>query len=44
MISEIKLISDIWLEKRKEKGFSLGFFNEDYIQSSPIAIFKNTLW
>lgn len=43
LISEIKLISDIWLEKRKEKGFSLGFFNEYYIQSSPIAIFKNAL-
>jgi len=43
MISEIKLISDIWLGKRKEKGFSLGFFNEDYIQSSPVAVFKNDL-
>nr|WP_291636777.1 bifunctional lysylphosphatidylglycerol flippase/synthetase MprF [Clostridium sp.]MBK5236813.1 bifunctional lysylphosphatidylglycerol flippase/synthetase MprF [Clostridium sp.] len=41
MVSEVKLISDIWLGKRKEKGFSLGFFNEDYIQTSPVAVFKN---
>ncbi|MGH4140669.1 bifunctional lysylphosphatidylglycerol flippase/synthetase MprF [Clostridium sp.] len=43
MISEIRNISEIWLGKRKEKGFSLGFFNEDYIQSSPVAVFKNNL-
>jgi len=42
-ISEIKLISDVWLEKRKEKGFSLGYFSEDYIQSAQVAIFRNAL-
>ena len=41
IISEVKLISDIWLENRKEKGFSLGFFSEDYIQRSAVAVFKN---
>ncbi len=41
VISEIKLVSDIWLGKRKEKGFSLGYFNEEYIQSAPVAVFKN---
>ena len=41
ILSEIKQISDIWLGERKEKGFSLGFFNEDYIQSSPVSIYKN---
>jgi phosphatidylglycerol lysyltransferase len=41
IVSEVKLISDIWLGKRKEKGFSLGFFSESYIQSSPVAVFRN---
>ena len=41
MVSEVRLISDIWLGKRKEKGFSLGFFNEYYIQSAPVAVLKN---
>jgi len=41
MISEVKIISDIWLGNRSEKGFSLGFFDESYIQSASIALFKN---
>jgi len=41
MVSEFKLISDLWLGKRKEKGFSLGFFSDDYIQTAPVAVFKN---
>ena len=27
---------------RKEKGFSLGFFSEDYLQRAPIAVIKNS--
>ena len=34
-------ISDEWLDGRKEKGFSLGFFSEDYLQRAPIAVIKN---
>ncbi|MDZ5252515.1 phosphatidylglycerol lysyltransferase domain-containing protein [Clostridium sp. LIBA-8841] len=41
VISQLKEISDKWLGSRKEKGFSLGWFSEDYIQRSPIAILKN---
>src|SRR3712207_4100649 len=40
-IKELKEISDIWLNKRKEKGFSLGSFDEDYINSAEVAILKN---
>ncbi|WP_415335530.1 phosphatidylglycerol lysyltransferase domain-containing protein, partial [Clostridium perfringens] len=41
VVSQLKEISDKWLGDRKEKGFSLGWFSEDYIQRSPIAILKN---
>ncbi|MDT2639426.1 bifunctional lysylphosphatidylglycerol flippase/synthetase MprF [Enterococcus dongliensis] len=37
----LKEISDEWLNGRKEKGFSLGFFSEDYLQRASIAIIKN---
>lgn len=36
-----KQISDSWLKGRKEKGFSLGFFSEDYLQRGPMAVVKN---
>lgn len=37
---ELKAISDEWLGDRKEKGFSLGFFNEEYINLAPVALVK----
>lgn len=37
-----KEISDSWLDGRKEKGFSLGFFSEDYLQRGPMAVVKNS--
>lgn len=40
-MAELKTISDRWLGSRKEKGFSLGFFSEDYLQRAPIAVVKN---
>lgn len=45
-MSELKKVSDDWLGSRKEKGFSLGFFSESYLQKAPIAVVydeKNTL-
>ncbi len=41
--AELKSISDAWLEKKntQEKGFSLGFFSEDYLKHFPIAIMKH---
>ena len=38
---ELKAISDSWLDNRKEKGFSLGFFDEAYLQRNPIAVVRN---
>ncbi|GBE04096.1 phosphatidylglycerol lysyltransferase [bacterium BMS3Abin09] len=43
MLPELKKISDIWLEEKntREKGFSLGFFNEDYLEKFPIGVVKS---
>lgn len=40
-MQNLRSISDEWLDGRKEKGFSLGFFSEDYLQRAPIAVIKN---
>ncbi len=42
ILPELCAISDAWLaEKRaREKGFSLGFFAEDYVRRFPIAVVK----
>ena len=37
-LDQLKKVSDQWLEGRREKGFSLGFFNRDYLQQAPIAV------
>lgn len=37
---KLKDISIQWLNGRKEKGFSLGWFNKDYINRTPIGIIK----
>ncbi|GGI64987.1 bifunctional lysylphosphatidylglycerol flippase/synthetase MprF [Enterococcus alcedinis] len=41
IMTEIKVISDAWLGSRKEKGFSLGFFSEDYLQRAEMAIVRD---
>lgn len=38
---DIKEVSDQWLDGRKEKGFSVGFFDEDYLSKAPIAILRD---
>lgn len=40
-MATFKEISDSWLKGRKEKGFSLGFFSEDYLQQDKMAVVKN---
>jgi phosphatidylglycerol lysyltransferase len=42
VIDELRLISDSWLaEKRtREKGFSLGFFSEQYIRRGKVAVVR----
>ena len=39
-LDELKNISDAWLTEKKtrEKGFSLGFFQPDYIRRCPVAL------
>ncbi len=41
LIEELRRISDTWLGSRKEKGFSLGWFEEAYIQRSPLALLRD---
>lgn len=40
-MKQLKVISDEWLGSRKEKGFSLGYFSEEYLSRAPIAIAEN---
>ena len=40
-ISEIRKVSNEWLGNRKEKGFSIGFFDEEYLSRADIAIVRN---
>ncbi|MEA9355136.1 bifunctional lysylphosphatidylglycerol flippase/synthetase MprF [Bacteriovorax sp. PP10] len=42
IMNRLKEISDIWMKDKnaKEKGFSLGFFREDYIKHFPCAIIE----
>ncbi|MGD8471689.1 MAG: bifunctional lysylphosphatidylglycerol flippase/synthetase MprF [Desulfobacteraceae bacterium] len=42
-LSELKEISDAWLAEKntREKGFSLGFFNPDYLRRFPAAVVVN---
>ena len=41
LLSVLKEISDSWLDGRQEKGFSLGYFDEKYIQLAPIALVRD---
>jgi phosphatidylglycerol lysyltransferase len=42
IMSELKAVSDAWLNEKntKEKRFSLGFFNEKYINYFPVGIVR----
>ncbi len=42
LLPELRAISDSWLSEKKarEKGFSLGFFAEEYVRRFPIAVVK----
>ncbi|GGO09676.1 bifunctional lysylphosphatidylglycerol flippase/synthetase MprF [Saccharibacillus kuerlensis] len=41
LLEELRRISDIWIGDRREKGFSLGWFDEAYLQRSPIALLRD---
>lgn len=40
MFPELKVISDTWLAHKqgREKGFSVGYFDEDYLKVGPLAL------
>ncbi|MCP8852058.1 bifunctional lysylphosphatidylglycerol flippase/synthetase MprF [Latilactobacillus sakei] len=38
LMAELKAVSDDWLDGRVEKGFSLGFFDPNYLQQAAIAV------
>src|SRR5574337_2076287 len=40
-MTRLRAISDEWLGKRREKGFSLGYFDEAYLMKAPIAIVRS---
>lgn len=42
LLNEMKEISDKWLNGRKEMGFSMGFFDEDYINDGPLGIVRDS--
>ncbi|MGO3170761.1 MAG: bifunctional lysylphosphatidylglycerol flippase/synthetase MprF [Bavariicoccus seileri] len=41
LFRELDAVSNNWLNGRPEKGFSVGFFDKDYLSQAPIAIVKN---
>ncbi|MBS4223945.1 bifunctional lysylphosphatidylglycerol flippase/synthetase MprF [Lederbergia citrea] len=40
LVQDLKGISDKWLRGRKEKGFSLGFFDEHYLNTSRLIVLR----
>ena len=42
VMAELRAVSDAWLAEKKtrEKGFSLGYFTEDYVRRFPCAVIK----
>lgn len=41
LMAELREISDIWLAGKKEMGFSMGFFDEEYIKQAPIGLVRD---
>ncbi len=41
IFADLKAISDKWLEGRAERGFSMGYFDEDYLNRGPMAVVKD---
>lgn len=40
LMEELGRVSDMWLGDRQEKGFSLGWFDPDYIQLAPVFVVR----
>lgn len=37
IINDLKKVSNEWLDRKIEKGFSLGFFDRDFLNKNPVA-------
>lgn len=42
LFNELQEVSTIWLGGKKEKSFSLGYFNREYINRAPVATISDT--
>ncbi|MBS4216046.1 bifunctional lysylphosphatidylglycerol flippase/synthetase MprF [Bacillus sp. FJAT-49825] len=42
LLKEMREVSNDWLQGSKEKGYSLGFFDEAYLNKAPIALVKDS--
>lgn len=40
-LDRLEIISDKWLKGREEKGFTMGFFDRDYLNKSKLALVYN---
>ncbi|WP_052343597.1 bifunctional lysylphosphatidylglycerol flippase/synthetase MprF [Bacillus massiliigorillae] len=40
-LKEMEIVSNQWLGKRKEKGFSMGVFCKDYVKEGPICLVRD---
>jgi phosphatidylglycerol lysyltransferase len=41
LMERLAFISNQWLDGKAEKGYSLGWFEESYLQKAPIALLRN---
>ncbi|EIJ78907.1 putative lysylphosphatidylglycerol synthetase MprF [Bacillus methanolicus PB1] len=41
LFQELEEVSKKWLGKRREKGFSVGFFDREYLSKAPVAILRD---
>ncbi len=42
LLGELREISDEWLGSRNEMHYSLGAFDDDYVQRAPVAVLRNS--
>lgn len=40
LLGELRAVSDEWIKGRREKGYSLGWFDKAYLEQAPVAILK----
>lgn len=43
LLSQMKVVSDKWLGNKNEMGFSLGFFDDDYLKRTKLHVYIKTM-